>query len=233
MRAVILLGLNFVRTQWVALTIMTVYLLGIAWVFHLHAHTTDVLFFLRWHAGYALFLSMGLTAPALQLERKTRRILAVLSKGIHRWQYLGGILCGATIIATVFCGLIGAITAWLCRETGAPGNALGPVILALFCCCVAAAATGLLFATFLHPFLAALAASIVLSLPLFLEPLGHSASWKLFPVAWMVHFLVNFKLKSSGPEIWEITIAALCQIAVFWMAAAAIFRRRDVTISPE
>jgi hypothetical protein len=233
MRAVALLGLNFVRMQWIALAVMTAYLLGIAWVFHLHAHTADVLFFLRWHAGYALFLSMGLTAPALELERKTRRILAVLSKGIHRWQYLGGILCGSAMVAALFCGLIGAIAAWLCRQTGAPSNALGPVILALFCCCIAAAATGLLFATFLHPFLATLAASIVLSLPLFVELLGRSGSWQLFPVAWMVHFLLGFQLQPPGKEIWEIAATALCQIAVFWMAAAAIFARRDVTISPE
>jgi ribose/xylose/arabinose/galactoside ABC-type transport system permease subunit len=137
------------------------------------------------------------------------------------------------MVAALFCGLIGAIAAWLCRQTGTPSNALGPVILALFCCCIAAAATGLLFATFLHPFLATLAASIVLSLPLFVELLGRSGSWQLFPVAWMVHFLLGFQLQPPGKEIWEIAATALCQIAVFWMAAAAIFARRDVTISPE
>src|SRR5947209_15485870 len=233
MRAVILLGLNFARAQWIAVAVMLAYLLGIAQVFRMHAHPSDVLFFLRWHAGYALFLSMGLTAPVLQVERKSRRILAVLSKGIHRWQLLGWFLCGSTIIAAVFSGLIGAIAGWLCRETGAPSDALIPVTLALFCCSVAAAATGLLFAVFLHPFLATLASSVVLSLPLFLEPLGYSPGWRIFPAAWMIHFLLSFKFLPTGKEIWEISAAALCQIVVFWMIAAAIFSRRDVTISPE
>jgi hypothetical protein len=233
MRVVVLLGMNFIRTQWITLCVMAAYLLAIGAVFRSHVHQNDVLFFLRWHAGYGLFLAMGLAAPGLQLERKTRRILAVLSKGIYRWQYLGGLLCGCAMIAAFFCGLIGGIAFWLCREAGIAGQGLGPLTLALFFCCVAAAATGLFFATFLHPLLAALAASFVLSLPLFLEALGRSPGWKLFPVAWMYHFLLNFKLLPAGKEIWEITLAALCQVALFWSAAAAIFARRDVTISPE
>jgi hypothetical protein len=233
MRVVVLLGMNFVRTQWITLSVMAAYLLAIGAVFHAHVHQNDVLFFLRWHAGYGLFLAMGLAAPGLQLERKTRRVLAVLSKGIYRWQYLGGQLCGCAMIAALFCGLIGGISAWLCREGGITSHGLGPVTLALFCCCVAAAATGLFFATFLHPLLATLAASFVLSLPLVLEALGRNPAWKLSPVAWMFHFLLNFQLLPAGKEIWEITMAALCQVAVFWSAAAMVFARRDVTISPE
>ena len=93
MRAVLLLGLNFVRTQWIVLAIITAYLLGMGGVFHGRVHQADVLFFLRWHAGYAVFLAAMAAIPALQMERKTRRILAVLSKSIHRWQYLAGLLC--------------------------------------------------------------------------------------------------------------------------------------------
>lgn len=233
MRVILLLGLNFVRTQWITLTIMAAYLLGIGGVFRAHVHRNDVLFFLRWHAGYGLFLAMGLAAPGLQLERRTRRILAVLSKGIQRWQYLGGQLCGCALIAALFCALIGGISAWLCRQAGIAGHGLGPVTLALFCCCVAAAATGLFFATFLHPLAATVAASIVLSLPLFLEAMGRAPVWGLFPVAWMFHFLLNFQLLPAGRQIWEITLAALFQAAIFWGAAAVVFARRDVTIAPE
>src|ERR1051326_808326 len=132
MRAVILLGLNFVRTQWIVLAVITVYLLGMGSVFRAHARQADVLFFLRWHAGYAIFLAAMLAIPALQMERKTRRILAVLSKGIHRWQYLGGLLCGCALMAALFCALVAAITAWLCQQGSVADDGLLAVTLALF-----------------------------------------------------------------------------------------------------
>lgn len=233
MRAVVLLGLNYARTQWISLAVMTAYLVGIGGVFRLHVHRADVLFFLRWHAGYAIFLAIMVAVPALQMERKTRRILAVLSKGIYRWQYLGGLLCGCALITALFCALVGAIALWLCQQGGITGQGLGAVTLALLCCCLAAAATGLFFSTFLHPFLAVAVTSIVLSIPLGMEALGRNAAWQLFPVAWLFHFLLNFQLLPPGKEIWEITAAALCQAVVFWVAAALVFARRDVTISPE
>jgi len=233
MRAVILLGLNFVRTQWIVLAVITTYLLGMGGVFRGHVHQADVLFFFRWHAGYAVFLAVMAAIPALQMERKTRRILAVLSKGIHRWQYLAGLLCGCTLMAALFCLLVGCIAAWLCRQGGLPDSGLLPITVALFCCSAAAAATGLFFSTFLHPLLAMAATSAFLFLPLGLETLGRSPLWQAFPVAWVFHFLFKFKLQPAGSEIWEIAAAALLQTVVLWLAAALVFARRDVTISPE
>src|SRR5262249_33817639 len=118
MRAILLLGVNFVRTQWIALAVMTAYMVGIGGVFRSRVHSSDVLFFLRWHGGYAVFLATMIAIPAIQMERKTRRILAVLSKGIHRWQYIGGILFGCALASALFCGLVGSIAAWLCQEAG-------------------------------------------------------------------------------------------------------------------
>ena len=89
MRAIVLIGINFVRTQWIALAVMCAYVLGIGGIYRVHTQREEILFFLRWHAGYAIFFATMIAIPALQTERKTRRILAVLSKGIHRWQYLG------------------------------------------------------------------------------------------------------------------------------------------------
>jgi ABC-type transport system involved in multi-copper enzyme maturation permease subunit len=233
MRAVMLLGLNFVRTQWVVLAIITAYLLGMGGVFRGRVHQADVIFFLRWHAGYAVFLAAMAAIPALQMERKTRRVLAVLSKGIHRWQYLGGLLCGCTLMAALFCLLVGCIAAWLCQQGGFADYGLVSVIVALFCCSVAAAATGLFFSTFLHPFLAMAATSTFLFLPIGLETMGRSPVWQAFPVAWIFHYLFKFQLQPAGSEIWEIAAAALFQTVVLWLAAALVFARRDVTISPE
>ena len=102
MRAIVLIGINFVRTQWIALAVMCAYVLGIGGIYRIHTQRDEILFFLRWHAGYAIFFATMIAIPALQTERKTRRILAVLSKGIHRWQYLGGLLCGCAMILLCF-----------------------------------------------------------------------------------------------------------------------------------
>jgi ABC-type transport system involved in multi-copper enzyme maturation permease subunit len=233
MRPIFLLGLNFVRAQWIVLTVMTAYLVGIGEVFRSHVQQADVLFFLRWHAGYAVIFGAMIAIPALQMERKTRRILAVLSKGIHRWQYLCGLLCGCAMMVALFCLLVGVIAAWLCQQSGISGQGLGPVTLALFCCSVAASATGLFFSTFLHPFLALAATSALLFFPYGLLAVGRSPAWQFFPVAWIFHFLFKFEFQPGGREIWGIAAAALCQTAILLLGAALVFARRDVTISPE
>jgi len=234
MRAMFLIGVNFARTQWIALAVMSAYVIGIGGVYRLHTQREEVLFFLRWHAGYAIFLATMLAIPALQMERKTRRILAVLSKGIYRWQYMGGILCGCAMISALFCLLIGGTAAWVGQEGGIATDGLGPVMLALFCCCVASAATGLFFAVFLHPLLAMAATSIILALPLALDQAGLHAPWAFFPVAGLFQMLwTTFHFQPGVDGVPTLIVAALCQTLFFWMATALIFSRRDVTISPE
>ena len=234
MRAIFLIGINFVRTQWIALSVMSAYVVGIAGVYRLHAQREEVLFFLRWHAGYAIFLATMMAIPALQVERKTRRIQAVLSKGIHRWQYLGGILCGCAMIAAFFCVMIGGTAAWLGQQGGIATDGLAAITLALFCCCVAAAATGLFFATFLHPLLATAATSIMLTLPVALEQAGWHVQWAFFPVAALFSTLwKKFQFQPVADGVQTLMLAALCQAMVCWIAGAFVFARRDVTISPE
>ena len=234
MRAIFLIGINFVRTQWIALAVMSAYMVGMGGVYRLHTQREEVLFFLRWHAGYAVFLATMMAIPALQMERKTRRILAVLSKGIHRWQYLGGLLCGAALIAAIFCAMVGGIAAWLGQQGGIATDGLSTITLALFCCCVAAASAGLFFAAFLHPLLATAATSAVLFLPVALDQAGWHVPWAFFPVAFLFRTLwTTFQFQPVVSGAWTIIFAATCQALVCWVAAALVFARRDVTISLE
>ncbi len=232
MRAIFLIGINFVRTQWIALAVMSVYVVGISGVYRLHTQREDVLFFLRWHAGYAIFLAIMMAVPALQTERKTRRILAVLSKGINRWEYLGGILCGCTIISAIFCLLVGATAAWLGQQGGISTDGLAGITLAIFCCCAAAAAMALFFATFLHPLPAMGATSVILFLPFLLDRTG-SHPWAFFPVASLINTLwMTFQFQPiSG--LSTLILMAIFQALACWIAASVVFARRDVTISPE
>jgi hypothetical protein len=234
MRAIFLIGTNFVRTQWIALAVMSAYVLGIAGVYRVHTQRDEILFFLRWHAGYAIFFSIMIAIPALQTERKTRRILAVLSKGIHRWQYLGGILCGCAMISALFCLLIGGTAAWLGQQGGFRTDGLAAITLLLFCCCVASAATALFFATFLHPLLAMAGTSLALALPLLFVQRGWTPAWPFFPVAALFRTLwTTFHFEPVGRDASTLMLSAAGQAILFWAAAAFVFARRDVTISPE
>src|SRR5260370_1592522 len=104
MRQVFLLGTNFVRTQWLTLLVMSLYLVSIASVFAYNQEMQEARFFLKLHAFYLVAIAMMVAAPAVQTERRSRRIVGVLSKGLHRWQYLVGILCGSALISAIFCG---------------------------------------------------------------------------------------------------------------------------------
>jgi hypothetical protein len=229
---ILLIAINYVRTQWLALVIMVVYLFGIAGLFSLNQQRPEVLFFLRSQPLYLIFLSLMLAVPAIQTDRKSRRIIAVLSKGIHRWEYLGGILCGCAIVAAIFSVLIWATAYVLCLRGGDPTAGLGLLCAALCACSITAAAAGLLYSTFLHPLLATAAASLTLFLPMMMWGTGSNPPGLLFPVSSMVDIVIAYRFgRTSG--LPAIIVADLILAAAFWIVASAIFARRDVTISPE
>lgn len=234
MRPILLIAGNFIRMQWLIVVIMTIYVAGIAGVFSLNQQSQEVLFFVRSQPLYILFLSLMLAVPAIQTDRKSRRLLAVLSKGIHRWQYLGGILCGCTLLCAVFSLLIWGTAYILFLREDRSTSGLSLLVLALFASCAAAAAAGLFYSTFLHPLLATGAATITLLLPLPLAAKGmdmRMTRW-FFPVADMVNQVVDYQF-GAVDGLWTIIITAAIFAVIFWVLGAIIFARRDVTISPE
>ena len=232
MRATILIGINFVRSPWIAAAVMCAYVIGVGSIYRLHTQSEEILFFLRWNAAYAVLFAIMIAIPVLQTERKSRRILAVLSKGIHRWQYMSGMLCGCAIISAMFCLLVGGTAAWLGQQSGIATNGLGGIVFTLFVCCVASASTALFFAAFLHPLLAMAATSVVLALPMALAQVGIKTAWALYPLGALFRALWVFQFQPvSG--LGTIMLSAIFQALVFLIAACAVFARRDVTISPE
>ncbi len=229
---VFLIAATFVRSQWLVITIMAAYLLGISGIFAMHQQRTEVAFFLQWHSFYVLFLGMMVAIPALQNERKTRRIIAVLSKGIHRWEYLAGILCGCAFISGVLCLLVAEITLWLCRQGSYPTGSIPPLVIALFTCCIAASAVGLFFSIFLHPLLATIASSATLLLPWVVEGTGVRPAPLLFPITAIANTMKEFHFQPVQ-GVWSIAVAGVVYAGVFLAAASAVFNRRDVTTSPE
>ncbi len=232
MRPVALLAINYVRMQWLTALIMTIYLVGITGVFSMNQQRQEVIFFLRSQPLYVLFIAVMLAIPAIQTDRKSRRLLAVLSKGIYRWQYLAGILGGCGIMTGYFSLLIWLIACNLFLRGGHPTAELGLLAGALFASCLAASSAGLLYSTFLHPLLATGAAAVTLLLPYSPDGIKPNLLKPFFPVAWMLDTIVHYNFGVSA-GLWTIIVAALILATVFWIAGAVIFSRRDVTISPE
>ena len=232
MRPVFLIASNFVRTQWILLTLMLLYIAGIAVVFGWHSNRSEVLFFVRQQSYYALFLASMVGIPAIQNERKTRRILAVLSKGIHRWQYIAGMLFGSGLVVGAYCLAVGFATAWLCAQVGASTDGLAALMFVLFLCCMAAAAVGLFWSVMMHPALALTATGLTLVLPLLL-PARRFLGEALFPVLALARDVLHFDFGDGSGDRWRIGVVAVVQAVIFFVGAAAIFARRDVTIAPE
>ena len=233
MRAVILIGTNFVRTQWVALLVMLVYVAGLNGFVAWHIEKAEVLQFLHLQSLYAISFVALITVPAIQTERKTRRILAVLSKGIHRWQYLGGLLCGCVMIAVLFHGAIIAATLWLALRAGLPiGGLVGFFLIGVFAS-AAAAAVSLFCATFLHPVVAMAVVSGILAGPFLAESGGWHAPGLLFPVAAASRWVLAFRFEVPAGAAAQICAAAVLHAVIFWLAASVVFARRDVTTATE
>jgi hypothetical protein len=218
-----MIGANFVRSQWLTLVVMTVYLAGMAVVFAHSPQRQETRFFLQIHSFYLLFMAVAIAIPALQTERTSRRILAVLSKGIYRWQYLGGILCGCGMILAIFCLMVGGISWMLCVLGRSPTAGLAGLMVALFAGCLMSSAVGLFYSTFLHPLVATGATLATLALPF---AAGVADATRL------AGNIGNFRTGTASNAA-TVSGGALAVAIVFWFAAAAIFARRDVTVSPE
>lgn len=233
MGAILSIGVNFARMQWLAVAVLTGYMAGMGFVFGWHEPRPDVRFFLEWHSFYVVLLAAFVALPAIWSERRSRRIVAVLSKGIGRWQYLGGILLGCVIVSAWFCLLVGGITAWLCRQGGLATDGLAMISLVLFLCCAASAAAALFCSVFLHPLPAAFAASALLFLPLGADAIGWYPPGEMFPVSAALRVIRMFQFRPPGTGIWSIAAGATVETLLFWAGASAVFLRRDVTTSPE
>lgn len=235
MRAILIIGMNFLRTQALTVLIMVTYLAGMAAVFLHNQRSQEARFFLQLHSFYVIFIAMVVAVPAVYTERRSRRIVAVLSKGIHRWEYLGGILCGCAMISAIFCALVAGISLALGLRGGYPVGGLGGLMLVLFLCSLMASAIGLFFGTFLHPLLATAAASTTIALPLLFRQAGVRLSGTLFPASWLADSIVNFEFGAAAGagELTFIAAMAVGMTILFWIASAVVFAHRDVTIAPE
>lgn len=236
MKPVLLIALNFVREQRWPILVLLLWVLLLAFLGlarDVRHEQEDLLFMFKQVALYEVAFSMFFGGSAIYSERKSRRILAVLAKGIGRDQYLSGLVVGVTIASGIYCFALGLTGSWTLGGAGFPVSQVWFLMLSLVVLCTLAGTVALMFSTFLHPFFAAGATSLVLGLPALISYFT-SASWgHVIPVYALISPVLWSSFKSPGEMVWFPIGLAVVETIAFWMLATWIFSRVDIAVAVE
>ena len=227
---VLLIAVNFIREQrWPLITLLLyVIVFGAGMAVAGGQSGEDTLFILHSTSIYGLAFAGLMAASALHNERRSRRILAVLSKGIQRGQYIAGLLAGVTLASAVYCGTMIGVGALAAHSVGHIGS-FGLLLIVLY---VYAATVALTFSTIFHPLLAAASAGLLLAAEGAVAR-QFGGMWNAALPPWMlVERAVNFGAPGWTMP-WTASAAAVGHAALFWAIASAIFARRDVAVAVE
>jgi ABC-type transport system involved in multi-copper enzyme maturation permease subunit len=234
MRAIGLIAVNFVREQrWPILVLMiwVVLLAVLGLVLDLQRARNDVLFVFKQLGVYGVAFAVFFGASAIHNERKTRRILAVLSKGVSRSQYISGLLFGIMLAVAIFSVSMGVTGTWVLAGAGAEPAQIWALITCLMLTCVLSAAVAVLFSTFLNPLFATLATAITLGVPA-VASLQFGSHWgRAIPAYSLLDLLLQFSFGRRDSMPWGLMILALCEAIILWLTASWVFSRRDVAVS--
>ena len=235
MRPVLLIAGNFAREQRWPLFFLLLWVLGWA-LFGLldpERGPEDALMIFRQLAVYSVTFGVFFGSSAIQADQKSRRVLAVLSKGISRGQYIMGLLAGMALVLGIFCSCMGFTGTWLLGRFGLSLSSLWFGMLALWTACLLTASLTLALSTFLPPLFAAIATGTLAGIPALLAFRGDVVSKLVIPVYGLVEPLIG----SEFAPRWHISpllvVAGWIETAVFWMVATWIFSRRDLAVTAE
>jgi ABC-type transport system involved in multi-copper enzyme maturation permease subunit len=228
MTPVLLLARSFIRqNRWLLVAfVLWPFLLGaFTWSPKHRANEVEIREIVQQEVFYGVAVVAFLASSAVYNEKRSRRIIGLLSKGISRGQYLCGLLLACSAFAAIYFAAVAGSVIWLIGTSG-------PSLLACICLLAQgfsaafwAAALSLLFATFLHPFLAAAIAGSAAFAPLTMSKpnatIGSAA------------MLMNSAGGLAPNIVWSAIFAASWEGVAFTFIAISIFATRDVTVSIE
>jgi len=235
MTAIALIAGNFLREQRWYMVLLLV------WAFATEGmvsatgtlHRDDLVFFIRQQAVYGLAVTASMIVAAIQNERRSRHILAVLSKAVERREYLAGLLCGALVFSVVYFLAAGLGTQWMAARLQLSGAQVWGFTLPLIAAAALLAAYALFFSTFLHPLLATGATALALGAQYAVErtmPAGVATS---LPVFGLIHSLMAFSFQRDWSAPVATSAVAIVEAAGLWLLAAAVFKGRDIAVAVE
>ena len=236
MKPVALIAINFLREHrwpvlilfaWIVLTALAAGGFGRDRVV-----SDDVVFYVEQQAIYICVFSAFLAADALHNERKSRRILLVLSKAISRGEYLLAIILGTSAMAIAYAILFGLAGVWLTARAALPSSALWSMAVLIVAGSLIAATVAMFFSTFLNPYAATAVTLLLFCAPGALHAQRHAAAiW--FPGFPILVNVLRFSFRQQWAVTWPSVIAALFQSMLFWAMAAVVFNRKDIAVPVE
>ncbi len=234
MRQVGLIAINFVREQrWPILVLMLWILvfsvLGL--LVDLRRSREDVLFIFKQLAVYGIAFAVFFGASAIHNERKTRRILSVLSKSVGRAQYISGLLGGIVLAVGIYCFAMAVTGTWILRPAGFPALHVWFLMLCLMMGCLLAAAVAVLFSTFLNPLFATLCTALALGIPAVAALQFHSRWVDAIPSYSLINLLMKASFAPNWTARWDLLALALLDAIALWLIASWIFRQRDIAVA--
>ncbi len=236
MKAVSLIAANFLREHrwpvlilfaWIVLTALAAAGFGRDRVV-----SDDVVFYVQQQAVYICVFSAFLAADAIHNERKSRRILLVLSKAISRGQYLLAVIVGTSTMAAAYALVFGLCGVWLTARAALPSGQLWSVVLLVMAGSVITATVAMFFSTFLNPYIATALTLLLFCAPGTIHAQRHA--WSLWlPGLPILTNVLHFSFRPDWVASWYAGIIAILQAVIVWMLAAAVFDRRDIAIPVE
>jgi hypothetical protein len=234
MRPVLLIALNFLReSRWaIVLLLLWALISGGAAAYSIRETQDDALFFLKQQAVYGVVFTAFLASSAIYNQRRSRRLLAVLSKALSRAEYLAGLELGFLAGAALYCTAFGMIGAWVFARAGFTGTRVIPIAIMLFAASALTGSVALLFSTFLSPlFTIALTAMVVgingvvqRSAALFAQVL---------PTYTLMQSILVFSFNNNWTPAWAAVGWALVESVMVWALASLVFSYRDLAVAIE
>jgi hypothetical protein len=242
-KPILLIAVNFVREQRWPIFVLLLWVLLMAFlglVTDIPRERDELLFIFKQVAVYVVVFSIFFGGSAIYNERKSRRILAVLSKAIARQQYLSGLIIGITFACGIYCFTLGLTGSWTLGQAGFPIQTIWFFMACLLSACMLAGTIALMFSTFLNPFFAAGATAIVLgapavalSLPTVFSPIMAMRWGYSIPVYVLTTNIMQSSYQNPGKPYWFPVGLAMLEAFVFWILGAWIFSRVDVAVAVE
>jgi hypothetical protein len=236
-KSVLLIAVNFVREQRWPILVMLLWVLLLAFLglsTEAARQREDLLFVFKQVAVYVVAFSVFFGSSAIYNDRRSRRILSILSKAVARQQYLSGLVLGITIASAIYCSALGMTGSWTLGQSGFRVREVWFLMVCLLAACTLAGTVALMFSTFLNPFFAAGATAAVMGLPALASYTSAGSYWGLaVPVYALVAAVLKSSFEPSASGSWAPIVLALGETLVFWLVAARIFSYVDIAVSVE
>lgn len=236
MTKVWLIARNHLRDQRWVLTTMFAYALIMSSVFAFFVgrpSAEDAHFFVEQQLWFGVLFSVFLATAAVHTDMRTRRILGIMSKAVHRSQYLLGVLAGISGAMITYCVVVAIAGQYIAARSGHNFEGLWRLAAQIAFAAVTVSCVGLTFGVFLSPLYATAATFAVLTVVPFLAL--HVRSWIILwsPVTFLLAQTTEGFRDAPPLPLSAAILLTFCQGVIFFAFALAIFSRRDLAKSTE